>query len=276
MSKHGILARHRRDYLSKASADPHVFVSLSILLPAIIVMGQCDHEGKDMTNKLAANRISGVLLATLMLTGTAMAHDDAPAGPAGRWDVSLDVPIWPALSDIQPVALGSFDSSGFGLGASYHLPVASYANSEVLLGFDGSIAATDSNIPGRLGNLLARQLYLGGSVKWVFGRARNFSLDAGLGYHEVDMADIETSWLGTLEYENWGTSKASGFVGATWDIGAGRPDKRSGLFVGLRAHFVDFGRVHDEDAAAFFPTLGSDAGQLDGPLYMLRIGYSGR
>ena len=223
-----------------------------------------------------AQQIGAVLLAILLLAGTAMAQNYGPAQPAGRWDMSLDVPIWPALSDIQPLAPGSFDASGFGLGMSYHVLVAAYATSDILIGFDGSIAATDSNIPGRFGNLLARQLYLGGSVKWLFGRARNFSLDAGLGYLEVDMADIDSNWWGTLEYENWGTSKASGFVGATWDIGAGRPDKHSGLFVGLRAHFADLGHIHDEDAAVFFPTLGNDAGRLNGPLYLLRIGYSSR
>jgi len=61
-----------------------------------------------------------------------------------------------------------------------------------------------------------------------------------------------------------------------WDIGAGRPEHNSGIFLGLRVHFADFGRVYDKQNAAFFPTLGANAGDLDGPLYMFRIGYSGR
>ena len=229
-----------------------------------------------MMTRSGRHKIASLLFVVMALAGAAQAHDTEEAGIRGRWDVSMDVPIWPALTDLQPVALGSFDSNGFGLGVAYHVPVASYANSDILLGVDGSIAATDSNIHGRIGSLMARQLYLGGSVKWLFGAARNLSLDAGLGYHEVDMAQIDAEWWGTEEFENWGTSKASGFVGATWDIGAGRKDKHSGLFVALRAHFADFGRVYDEDAAAFFPTLGTNAGTLDGPLYMLRIGYSTR
>ncbi len=68
--------------------------------------------------------------------------------------------------------------------------------------------------------------------------------------------------------------KASLFVGATWDIGAARPNKNSGFFIGLRVHFADFGPVYDAQYVA--PLLGPDAGNLDGPLYLIRIGYSGR
>jgi hypothetical protein len=272
----GILARCRPGYLSKASADPQAFVSLLILLPAIIVVGQIDHKGRDMTNKQAASRIAGVLLATLMLAGPAMAHEEDPPTPGARWDLSLDMPVWPALVDLQPVAGGSFDDLGFGIGASFHWPVRQLASSDLLLGFDINIAATDSNIRGSYATLLARQLYLGASLKWLFGTGRNKSLDAGIGYHEVDMAQVDAEWYGTWEYEHWSSSKPSAFIGATWDIGAGRPHKKSGLFVGFRAYFADFGRVYDEDFAPPRPTLGPDAGTLNGPLYFLRIGYSAR
>ncbi len=212
-------------------------------------------------------------LALAQVIGNSAAADEEPLGGM-RADVSLDLPVWPALNDLQTTEPGSFDSTGFGIGASGHWPVALYANSELLLGVDISIAATDSSISGFWGDLFARQMYLGGSVKWMFGESRNVSVDAGIGYHELDMAQINTQWWGTMEYEQFSKSTASSFVGMTWDIGAGRPEKDSGLSLGFRVHFTDFGRVGDEDGA---PTvLGADAGQLDGPMYVARIGYSVR
>ncbi len=217
--------------------------------------------------------IATVALALAQIAGnSASAEEQAFAGMRG--DISLDMPIWPSLADLEPAASGSFDSTGFGIGASVHWPVLQFANSDLLLGFDGTIAATDSNISGIFADLLARQLYFGGSAKWQFGSARSMSLDLGLGYHELDMAQVDSSWRGTLENEQWSESTASAFVGATWDVGASRADHDSGLMLALRVHFADFGQVADEDG--FFDVLGSNAGQLDRPLYMLRIGYSSR
>ena len=140
-----------------------------------------------MTNKQAASRIAGLLLAILMLAGTAMAHEEDSPTPGARWDVSLDMPIWPALVDLQPVAGGSFDDLGFGIGASLHWPVMQFANSDILLGFDINIAATESNIRGSYATLMARQLYLGTSLKWLIGTKRNMSFDAGI-------LNISTFW----------------------------------------------------------------------------------
>lgn len=217
-----------------------------------------------------------VSLAILLFSAPALGHEEDPAAPGVRWDVSLDLPVWPALVDLQPVAGGSFDDLGFGIGASLHWPVRQLADSDLLLGFDITIAATESNIRGSYATMLARQLYLGTSLKWLFGTKRNKSLDAGFGYHEIDMAQVDSEWYGTWEYEHWSSSTPSAFIGATWDIGAGRPHKKSGLFIGFRAYFADFGRVYDEDFAPSRPALGIDAGTLNGPLYFLRIGYSGR
>lgn len=217
-----------------------------------------------------------VSLAILLLPAPALGHEeDQPTG-AARWDVSLDMPVWPALVDLQPAAGGSFDDLGVGLGASLHWPVRRFPGSDLLLGFDINIAATDSNVRGSYATLLARQFYVGTSLKWLLGTKRNKSLDAGIGYHEVDMAQVDSEWYGTWEYEHWSSSKPGAFIGATWDIGAGRPHKTSGLFVGFRAYFADFGRVYDEDFAPSRPALGANAGTLNGPLYYLRIGYSVR
>ena len=218
-------------------------------------------------------RLLVAVLATALFSTSALAQGENPRATASRWDISLDLPLWPSLGDLQPAAGGSFDATGFGLGVSYHVPVAHFASSDLLFGVDATVAATDSSINGLFDSALARQLYLGGSLKWLLGEQRNYSLDAGLGYHEVDIAEVDSEWWGTRELEYWSSEKASVFVGATWDLGAARPDHDGGLFIGLRVHFVDFGRVSDED---FLSVFGPDAGTLDGPLTMLRIGYSGR
>lgn len=191
------------------------------------------------------------------------AHETPPVFPAARWDVAIELPSWPALQDLRPAGGGSFDSVGFGIGGAWHTPVRSYANSELLLGTEISIAATGSNIAGFYEDLLARQFLLGLSAKWLLGAARNFSLDGGIGYYEVDIAEVDTSWWGTMEYEYWSASAGGAFLGVTWDVGAGRPGNDSGLSLGVRAHFVDFGSVEGQ-------------GRLDGPMYTLRIAYSGR
>jgi len=213
-------------------------------------------------------------LATLAAPALAQEAEQEPLG--SRWAVSLDLLVWPSLTDLQPASGGSYDSLGFALGVSWHAPVAEFANSELMLGVDGWIGGTDSGINASYGQLIARQFYLGGSVKWAFGEARNIALDAGIGYHQVDMADISYSWWASIENEHWRSEAASGFVGATWDIGAGRPGKSSGFSLGLRVQFADFGQVSDAGRFGIVPALGPDAGDLDGPLYMLRIGYSGR
>jgi hypothetical protein len=117
-------------------------------------------------------------------------------------------------------------------------------------------------------------MYFGGSSKWRFGAARNFSLDAGLGFHLADIAEVDTRYLGAVENESWESSRLGVFVGATWDVGMRQIEKNRGLFLALKVHFVDFGSVHDEEVF-FGPLLGTDAGKLDGPIYMLQIGYSG-
>lgn len=225
-----------------------------------------------MTQSLVI-RVLVASLATALFSTSALAQGEDRPATASRWDISLELPLWPSLGDLQPADGGSFDTTGFGLGVSYHVPVAHFDNSDLLFGVDGSVAATDSSINGVFDSALARQLYVGGSLKWLLGEQRNYSLDAGLGYHEVDIAEVDSEWWGTREYEHWSAEKASVFVGGTWDVGAGRAGHDSGLFIGLRVHFIDFGRVSDEN---FLSALGPNAGTLDGPLYMLRIGYSGR
>ncbi len=135
--------------------------------------------------------------------------------------------------------------------------------------------ATESDVPVFLDDLLARDGYLAVSAKWLFGEGRNVSLDVGLAYHLLDIAQLETSFYAPVELQGWEESAAGAFVGATWDVGATRPGKTSGLALGLRAHFMDFGTVRDEDVF-IRPVLGEDAGRLEGPLLVLQIGYRWR
>lgn len=211
-------------------------------------------------------------LSLLALPG--YASESAPQSAGPRSEFWLAVSSWPALGDLQPVTSGGFDAAGFGLGGAVHWPVRQSEHGELLIGLDGFIAATDSNISGVIDDVLARHLYLGGSVKWAFGEARNVQLDAGLGFHLVDMAEVSTEYIG-IEHEAWEASRAGAFIGATWDVGAGRAGKTSGLSMSLKVHFVDFGTIHDEDVLVA-PLFGPDAGELDGPIYLLQIGWSGR
>lgn len=228
-----------------------------------------------MTKPFAVNRVKLMLLTVMIIaSGTLLAEERPTIERGSRFELWLGATSWPALNDLQPVAAGSFDQVGFGVGGGFHVPVKVYENSELLLGVDAFISATESNISGVIDDLMARHLYFGGSAKWRFGAARNYSLDAGLGFHLADIAEVDSDYYGTIESESWQSSRIGGFVGATWDLGMSRPGKSRGFFLGLKVHFVDFGVVQDEDAF-LRPLLGPSAGDLDGPIYMLQLGYSG-
>ena len=212
--------------------------------------------------------------ALLLTAFPATADEEQPQRFWGRYEFWTGVSSWPSLDALQPAAPGSFDALGWGMGGAIHVSVRQFANSDLLVGVDGFIMATDSNISGFVDDLLARQLYLGASLKWAFGEARNVHLDTGLGYYLADMAEVSTRYYG-LERVVWDADRLGAFVGATWDIGAGREGRQSGLSLALRAHFVDYGTVRD-DEVLFTPLIGEGAGKLDGPFYVLQIGYSSR
>jgi len=218
--------------------------------------------------------ICSLALGAMLVATSAYAQEEPAPQRLMRWNLMLDVPLWPALGDLQPVAAGEFDSAGLAISGSLHFPLRTYANSELLLGADLSVGATDSSIQGLLADVQARQFYIGASFKWMFGEQRNLSLDGGLGYHEADIAQVGASWVDSVEFENWGASALGGFLGATWDVGAGRPNRSSGLSLGLRVFYTDFGTVYDQDLIGYTPVLGRNAGDLNGPMYVLRIGYS--
>ena len=209
------------------------------------------------------------LLAMLLAAPVAWGDTAPPKGPGGRAELWLVVSNWPSLEQVRPTSGGRFDTVGFGLGGALYLTVREFSTSDLLVGIDGFIAANDSNISGLFDDLLARQLYLGGSVKWAFGEERGLSLDAGLGYHLVDMAEVGDAYS-SYEREVWETDRISGYVGATWDLPAYSLGSPGRWMLGVKAHFADFGAVNGP-----WP-IGPDAGKLDGPLYTVQVGYGFR
>lgn len=221
-------------------------------------------------------RLVAGMLAMAMAAGVAWADTDEQAPIGTRWELWGAATSWPALSDLEPEAGGSFNSTGFGIGASAHWPVGEFEASTLLIGVEGAFMSTSSNIPVYLDELLARDGYVGLSTKWLVGDKRAFAFDAGLAYHLLDITQLESdNWYDYQEFQSWEESALGGFVGMTWDSWAGKPGKNGGLALALKVHFVDFGTVQDEDIFVE-PVLGPDAGTLDGPLYVLQVGYSSR
>lgn len=232
----------------------------------------------DTARRIAASCV----LAAALLAGQAGAQvlepEDVGMGESepeswGRWEIWLGPVFWSSLGDLTPEQ-GEFDTVGLGLGLAFHLPVKKFEHSDLLLGADLTVSGVDSNVDGFLSEVMARHFYVGLSAKWAFLEDRNVMLDAGVGLHMADMAEISTLYWG-MEHILWEKNRAGAYVGATWDISRGLPGRKNGLFVGFKAHFVDFGEVYDEETL-FFPVLGSGAGPADGPIYMLEIGYSAR
>ena len=79
-----------------------------------------------MILKIKCRHVVFVLLAAVISSESAAAEPAAEATRGSRWDVSLELTAWPGLQDLRPAAGNSFDSVGFGLGASWHWPVAQF------------------------------------------------------------------------------------------------------------------------------------------------------
>ena len=203
----------------------------------------------------------------LVVGAVASQHDEPVAGRAdSRYEIWLAMPTWPGLSDLEPTVGGSFKQVGYGIGGSVHWALPRTRN--LMLGIEGAVMATDSDIPVFLDELLARDGYLAVSAKWLLGESRKASLDAGLGYHLLDIAQLDTDYYYGAEFQTWEEGAVGPFVGFTWDSGG----EVGGLTLGLRAHFVDFGAVQDEDVLGSV-VFGRDAGDLTGPMYVVQLGY---
>ena len=216
------------------------------------------------------------LLLVFVAAGAA-AESEAPEDTLarGRMELWLAVPSWRGLSDLEPAAGGTFDDYGLGIGGAIHWPVQRYGGGKMMLGIEGAVQAVESNVPVYLDDLLARDGYVAVTAKWMLGKSRALSLDAGLGIHLLDITQLESDYYPYVEFESWEERALGALLGVTWDVGAGKPGKDSGLSLGLRVHFVDFGTVRDEDIF-IAPVLGTNAGDLAGPICVLRIGYRWR
>ena len=193
----------------------------------------------------------------------------------GRYEIAIGIHSWPGIADLRPATDGKFDSVGFNLSMAGHWPVWRFDESELLLGVDLGLFSNDSDIRFVTDNVFARNGYLTPSVKWMFGRRHRYSIDAGAGYYLLDMVEFAGEYPWTIETQLWEESAVGGYVGATIDIGGGDPGKTHGVMLSFKTHFVDFGTVRDEDAL-LSPTLGDNAGELSGPVYMFQVGYRWR
>ena len=222
-------------------------------------------------------RLIAGMLAIAMVAGSAWAESEEQAPIGTRWELWGAAISYPALSDLEPEAGGAFNSTGFGIGLSAHWPVGEFDGSTLLVGVEGAFTSTSSDIPVYLDELYADDVYVALSTKWLLGEQRRFALDAGLAYHFMDITQRENNYYyyDYEEFQSWEESALGGFVGVTWDTWAGTPGRNGGLALALKVHFVDFGTVQDDDIFVE-PVLGPNAGDLDGPFYLLQVGYSSR
>ena len=193
----------------------------------------------------------------------------------GRYEVAIGAHIWPGIAKLQPPGGGTFDEVGLNLNFAAHWSVKRFASSELLVGFDLGLSSNESDIRSLTDDVIARNAYLVPSIKWMFGRRHRYSIDAGIGCYLLDIAEVAGEYPVITETQVWEESSLGAYVGGTVNFGGGSPTNSHGVMLSFKTHFVDFGTVHDEDIV-FPTTLGQDAGDLSGPVYMLQIGYRWR
>lgn len=192
-----------------------------------------------------------------------------------RYEIAVGAHLWPTAGELDPVAGGTFDDVGLDINLAAHWPAMRFGKSELLVGVDLGVLTGESNVRFIAEDLSLRGGYLTPSVKWMAGGRNRYSLDAGIGYYMVDIAEVVGGVGGFYETQLWESSSIGGYLGASVDFGAARPDRRHGLMLAMKVHFFDVGRVGDDDA--FLPAvLGSDSGSLGGPVYSLLVGYRWR
>lgn len=220
--------------------------------------------------------LAGLAAALLGPGSMALAQDDVEwvTTSRGRFEIALGAHSWPALANLDAAAGGEFDQAGFNISLAAHWPVKRFVDSELLAGLDLGLYANESDIRFIFESLTARNGYLVPSVKWMFGRRHRYSLDAGVGYYLADIAEIFSDYPLYGETVLWDEGAVGGYLGGTIDFRGGEPSRSRGMMMSLKVHFVDFGTVRDDDFLP--PTLGQDAGRLDGPVYMYQVGYRWR
>lgn len=229
--------------------------------------------------KRTMDRTKSAALAAALLAATGDISHGAEEGVTvwvtssqPRWEVAIGAHNWPGLADLNVAREGSFDAIGFNLSLAGHMPVRRLGRGQLYAGIDLGLMSNESDIRFRSDTLVARNGYITPSVKWMFGHQHRYSLDAGIGYYLQDVAEVASGYGTYWETQLWEDGAVGGYVGGTLDFGSSEPGKTHGISVNLKVHFVEFGRVSDEDIV--FPvTLGQDAGRLSGPIYAFQIGY---
>jgi hypothetical protein len=221
---------------------------------------------------------------TIAVTGLLLVADDIARADddiewvttsRGRYEIAIGAHSWPGIAELQSARGGRFDEVGFNLNLAGHWPLWRFDNSELLVGLDLGLFSNDSDIRFVTEDIYSRNGYLTPSVKWMFGSHHRYSIDAGIGYYLLDMVELAGEYPMSFETQLWEESTVGGYVGATIDIGGGDPGRNRGVMLSFKTHFVDFGVVRDENA--LLPqTLGPNAGDLSGPVYMAQIGYRWR
>lgn len=220
--------------------------------------------------------LAGLAAALLVTEGAAQAEDDVEwvTTSRPRYEIAIGGNSWPGLADLDAARDGEFDQAGFSLNLAAHWPVRRFARSELLAGVDLGVMTNDSNIRFISESLIARNGYLVPSVKWMFGQRHRYSLDAGVGYYLQDIAEVVTDYPLYGETRLWEEGAIGAFLGGTIDFRGGEPSRSRGLTMSLKVHFADFGTVRDQHPLP--QTLGQDAGNLGGPVYVYQVGYRWR
>lgn len=189
-----------------------------------------------------------------------------------RYEVAIGIHGLPGLAELQPASQGDFDEVGLNLGGAVHWPTRHVGNHKLRLGFDIGLFANGSNILFVSDHLILRGAYLVPSIKWEPGASDRFSLDAGLGFYLIDIAEVAGDYPWLIETEIWEQSGFGGYFGVTRDFMSTGGARNRGLMVSFKVHFFDLGTVRDEDPGLPL-RLGTDAGKLDRGMYTLQLGY---
>ncbi len=212
--------------------------------------------------------IAGTIIALTLPVNSIYAADEAEPYAPGHWGgtATVGLMIWSGLRDLEPAAGGGFDSLGFIVELAGHKHVARWGPTDVLVGADLGISATQSDIPGITEDFTQRGLYLTPSMKFRFGeRSRRYlNLEAGLGLYQVDFAELTCNDdnfnnIVCIEIaEPFDENTLGGYLGISGGFAGG-------FIMGLKVHFADFGKVTGPDP---------DTGALKGPIYIFSLGFA--
>lgn len=216
----------------------------------------------------------GLVLGALLAVAQALAEDPAAEPTRVRYELSVGTHTWPGLKDVRALSGATFEAAGFNLGGAVHWPIDHWAGGELLLGLDLAIHNNESNIRLFSENLSLRDLYIGPSVKWMRGDRHRYSVDLGLTYHEIDLAELAGSYPNFSEIVVWNDRGVGAYLGGSFDVNAGQPGRRHGLLLAFRVHFVRFDLVGEDPL--LIARFGAAAQKISGPIYSLQLGYRWR